>query len=140
MSGAAQPKSLADLLGVSADDAAPSLTDAVDVTDVESFGKLLVNSREFRTYLIDGLKFGNLPGFTQVLCRVLDKVWGAPSSQQAQTVVVYVPDNSRDVQQRDNVRRFFVAADRRPVAQFDDEQDVHVELVDNGRDGPDRIN
>ncbi len=40
------------------------------------FAEILVNSLEFRRYLVFGLTLGNLPGFTSILGRVLDHLWG----------------------------------------------------------------
>lgn len=70
-----EPKSLAELLGLAQPEppAEPSL---VDITDAKAFGKAVMESREFRQYIVDGLRLGNLPGFSSILGRFMDHVLG----------------------------------------------------------------
>ncbi len=71
-----KPQSLAEYLGLTptaAPDEGPHL---VDITDPKEFGKAVMESREFRQYIVSGLTLGNLPGFTSILGRLMDHVMG----------------------------------------------------------------
>lgn len=74
-------KSLAEHLG--AVDPRPETEQVVedvaalaDVSDPAEFCKLIVKSREFRQYLMNGITLGDLP--SAVVCRVMDHAWGKP--------------------------------------------------------------
>jgi hypothetical protein len=70
-----KPQSLAEYLGLvpEAPDEGPRL---VDITDPKEFGKAVMESYEFRQYIVSGLTLGNLPGFTSILGRLMDHVMG----------------------------------------------------------------
>lgn len=77
-------ESLADFLGISGalagrpeddEDRAPSLA---DISDPKAFAEAVLGSREFRMYIVNGLRLGNLPGFTGLLARLMDHAWGKP--------------------------------------------------------------
>lgn len=69
-------QSLAEYLGTAPPEEgiAPRLE---DITDGETFAKAVINSREFRGYIINGLVLGSIPA--AVLVRVMDLAgWQAP--------------------------------------------------------------
>jgi len=70
-----KPQSLAEYLGLvpEAPEEGPRL---IDITDPKEFGKAVMESREFRQYIVSGLTLGNLPGFTSILGRLIDHVMG----------------------------------------------------------------
>lgn len=48
----------------------------LDVTDPKVFCQKLLETREFRQYLMNGIVLGDLP--PAVMCRVIDHAWGKP--------------------------------------------------------------
>jgi hypothetical protein len=72
--------SLADVLGTAASlptttaDAAASETPAT----AQAFCQRILQSREFRAYLLHGLAVGSLPA--AVVCRIMDFGWGKPAA------------------------------------------------------------
>jgi hypothetical protein len=85
-----QIQSLADYLGTtnvegaSSDATASGSTpprpasgpDVVDILDAKQFSEAVLSSREFRTYIVDALKLGELPA--AVTTRLMDYAWGQP--------------------------------------------------------------
>lgn len=53
----------------------PSNDSVVEVT-AKSFCKSIVESAEFRRYILNGIVCGDLP--SAVLCKVMDHAWGRP--------------------------------------------------------------
>lgn len=47
-----------------------------DITDSKAFAKAVLESREFRQYIVNGLTLGDLP--SAILCRLMDYGWGKP--------------------------------------------------------------
>ncbi len=79
-------QSLADYLGTSGPEpetSGPKFEDLLDLTNSKAFADALINSREFRRYIVNGLTMGDLPG--GVLCRVLDHGWGKPPERVEHT-------------------------------------------------------
>lgn len=81
-----KPQSLADLLDV--EDPRPEeqrtelpLEDAtvaaLDITDPKDFCKKILESREFRRYIMHGIVLGNIPA--AIMTRVMDQGWGKPA-------------------------------------------------------------
>ena len=72
-----EPQTLADYLGVSSAQAVLSarLEDIAD--DAETFCKAVLNSREFRSYIVNSLVLGSIPA--AVMLRVMDMAgWQKP--------------------------------------------------------------
>lgn len=71
-------QSLADYLGVEHPDAPsqPASDPLIDITDPDAFCEAVIKSREFRSYIMLGLRLGNLPGFSSILKYVLERHWG----------------------------------------------------------------
>jgi hypothetical protein len=74
-------QSLADFLGVQdpRPDEGAALPDAealVDVSDPKEFCEKVLESREFRQYIMNGITLGDLP--PAVMCRIIDHAWGKP--------------------------------------------------------------
>jgi hypothetical protein len=77
-------QSLADYLGTSAPTAEPSGPVLEDISNSEEFAKALLNSREFRCYIVNGLVLGCLP--PAVLIRVMDLAgWMKPPDRVEHT-------------------------------------------------------
>ena len=71
-------KSLADTLGVSDQPGQPEPETRVPLEKLtgKKFSQAVLNSIEFRTYILNSLTLGVLP--PQVLCRLMDHGWGKP--------------------------------------------------------------
>lgn len=70
-------ETLADFLGV--ETSAPPLSEEPrleDITDAKSFALAVLESREFRCYIINSLVLGSLPA--AIACRMMDYAWGKP--------------------------------------------------------------
>lgn len=88
----AKPLSLADVLGVldEKNGETPSSTvDPVEITDPKEFAEAVLQSREFRQYVVRSLTLGELPA--AVTTRIMDYGWGKPVDR------VEFKDISRDV-------------------------------------------
>lgn len=71
-----RPETLAEYLGVDTrGDVSPNI---IDIEDAKAFGQAVLNSPEFRRYILIGLTLGNLPGFTSVLLFLLQHAVGKP--------------------------------------------------------------
>ena len=76
-----QPQTLAEYLGVPASLTTGETDDSLaahveQITDGREFGLAVLNSLEFRRYILLGLSLGTLPGFTSILGRLLDHAIG----------------------------------------------------------------
>lgn len=82
-------QSLADYLGVSDELPSTQLAEPrlVDISDPTAFARAVLESREFRQYIVSGLTLGNLPGFTSILQRLMDAAgnWPKASSRVEHT-------------------------------------------------------
>lgn len=49
----------------------------VNVKDPKEFADAVIDSQEFREYIVNGLRIGTLPGFTTLLAKIVDRSsWG----------------------------------------------------------------
>jgi len=111
-------KSLAEHLGVMPTDGEASPTNGEaspaeaapqtetrleDITDSKTFALAVLNSSEFRRYIVSGLVLGNLPGFAGILMRMMDYAWGKPVDR--------VEHTGKDGNPIIEVRRVVVRAD-----------------------------
>jgi len=81
-------QSLADYLGVTdprpedlrakseARPSEPTPAQILDERDPTAFCKKILDSREFRQYIMNGIVLGDIP--PAVMCRVIDHAWGKP--------------------------------------------------------------
>jgi hypothetical protein len=79
-----QPRSLAEYLGTSpaAREEGPRLEDIAG--DAEAFCKAVLNSREFRSYIVNGLTLGALPA--AIIIRIMDMAgWQKPPERVEHT-------------------------------------------------------
>ena len=71
-------ETLSEFLGVSLAPDAPAPDRLEDIADAKAFGNAVLQSREFRLYILSGLALGDLPGFTSVLLFLLGHAVGKP--------------------------------------------------------------
>lgn len=79
--------SLADALGgidprppeKQAEPSSPTVESLLDVTDPTEFCQKILESREFRQYIVNGITLCDLP--PAVMCRILDHAWGKPAER-----------------------------------------------------------
>lgn len=80
-------ESLADFLGVPAAAGAPAPASGgprlEDITDSKAFALAVLDSPEFRSYIVNSLVLGELP--SAVLCRLMDYGWGKPTERVEHT-------------------------------------------------------
>jgi hypothetical protein len=69
-------QTLADFFGTSKVDPGPDVIQLEDITDSKAFALAVLNSKEFREYIINGLTLGELP--SAIICRLMDHGWGKP--------------------------------------------------------------
>ena len=69
-------ETLADYLGAPL--IGPPKENLEEISDVKAFGLAVMNSLEFRRYILTGLTLGNLPGFSSVLLFLLAHAVGKP--------------------------------------------------------------
>lgn len=67
-------KTLAEYLGTAP--SAPETSRLEDITDSKAFALAVLDSYEFRSYIVNSLVLGELP--SAVLCRLMDYGWGKP--------------------------------------------------------------
>ena len=72
-----------------------------DIVDAKAFSEALLNSREFRLYIINSLTLGTLPA--PILTRVMDYAWGKPADR-----VEVTGKDGQPVQTVTEVRRVIV--------------------------------
>lgn len=83
MSAMVQPQSLAEYLGI-VDPRPENLRpnpSAVVKLSAKQFCEGIVESSEFRTYILNGITLGDLP--PQILLRIMDMAWGKPVERVA---------------------------------------------------------
>jgi hypothetical protein len=73
-----KPQSLAEYLGMNDPPPEPTGDRMEDITDPKAFGEAILFSREFRQYIMDGLRFGSTPGFAGILKFFLEHTLGKP--------------------------------------------------------------
>lgn len=88
-----KPQSLADLLNVEDPRGAaeqhkleptePTVDDLLDVTDPKQFCQKILETREFRRYIVNGIVIGDIPA--AVLTRLMDHGWGVPPKRLEHT-------------------------------------------------------
>lgn len=72
-------QTLADFLGTNQDPPPPDSRPRLeDIADSKAFALAVLDSREFRQYVVSGLTLGNLPGFATILGKLMDYGWGKP--------------------------------------------------------------
>lgn len=80
-------QSLADFLG--AEDPRPperrdlDYSSLLDTSDPKAFCQKVLETREFRQYIMNGITLGDLP--PAVMCRVIDHAWGKPPERVEHT-------------------------------------------------------
>lgn len=117
-------KSLAESLGL-APAFEPSETEKlVDISDGKAFATAVLDSRDFRQYVVDALKLGNVPGFSGILTRLMDHAWG-----KAPDKVEITGKDGQPIEQVTTVRRVVV----HPTG--DRSLDEDLETVGNPRSG-----
>jgi hypothetical protein len=102
-------ESLADFLGTNLPDPpfeAHKLC-LEDITDSKAFALAVLDSREFRQYIVSGLTLGNLPGFASILGKLMDHAWGKPPER-----VEHTGKDGKPIETITEVRRVIVRADR----------------------------
>lgn len=72
-----------------------------DITDSKSFALAVLNSPEFRLYIVRSLALGELPA--AVLCRLMDYGWGKPPER-----VEHTGKNGQPIQTITEVRRVII--------------------------------
>ncbi len=104
-------QSLADFLGVEPGNtpSEPRTDDLLNISDPTTFCQRVLNSREFRQYILNGITLGDIP--PAVMCRIIDHAWGKP--------VDHV-EHTGKVETITEVRRVVVHVDAR---HFDEELD-----------------
>jgi hypothetical protein len=83
-----KPQSLADFLCVPSDETPLELGEPrlEDISDPKEFAQAVLNSREFRQYIVNGLILGNISGFSSILLRVMDLAgWQRPPDRVEHT-------------------------------------------------------
>jgi len=58
------------------EDAPPLITTPISELTGKEFSQAVLDSREFREYIINGIKMRDIP--PAILCRVIDHGWGKP--------------------------------------------------------------
>lgn len=72
-------QTLADYFGTSEEPATPGAVRLEDITDSKAFALAILDSKEFRQYIINGLTLGELP--SAIVCRLMDYGWGKPAER-----------------------------------------------------------
>lgn len=77
-------QSLADYFGTNdPPDSAPASPRLEDITDCKAFALAVLGSREFRSYIVNGLVLGELP--PGIVTRLMDLAWGRPAERVEHT-------------------------------------------------------
>lgn len=116
-------QSLAEFLGLDSPAPGreePSAARLEDIADPKAFALAVLNSREFRQYIVSGLALGNLPGFTSILGRLMD-VAGWP---KASSRIEHTGKDGDPIETITEVRRVIVRAGA--VADIDDDDERPV--------------
>lgn len=111
-----KPQSLADYLGTSpvVEGAPPCEPRLEDINDPQEFARAVLNSFEFRQYIVNGLRLGELP--SPILIRVMDLAgWQKPADR-----VEHTGKDGQPIEVITEVRRTVIrAADRESYADDD---------------------
>lgn len=75
-------QSLAEFLGMK-DPVAPAEARLEDITDSKQFAVAVLDSREFRSYIVNGLILGTIP--SAIVTRMMDYGWGKPPDRVEHT-------------------------------------------------------
>ena len=86
-----------------------------DITDPKAFGLAIMNSLEFRRYIVSGLLLGNLPGFAGILRFYLEHALGKPPDK-----IEITGKDGQPIQTVTEVRRVIV----RPDPPIDEEENA----------------
>ncbi len=117
-------ESLAQALGVidPQKGATPEADPSWETLEGKAFCEAVVKSPDFRTYIVLGLRLGNLPA--AVLCRVLDHAWGKPPDK-----VELTGKDGKPIEHVTEVRRTIVHVieDRR---QLPESEQIQAEVID----------
>lgn len=98
--------SLAEFLGVGDQDAPPREPPvALDNLSPKQFCQAILNSSEFRTYLLNGISLGDLPA--AVIIRVMDIGWGKPAER-----IEHTGKDGQPIETITEVRRVLVRAEQ----------------------------
>lgn len=121
-----KPQSLKEFLGVDYqipdDPSSGSEPRLVDITDPKEFGKAVLNSREFRQYIVSGLTLGNLPGFTSILKFYLEHTCGKSPDKLELT-----GKDGQPIEQITEVRRVIVEMQTEQIKEYLDNLDEPAE-------------
>lgn len=101
-----KPRNLAEYLGISDPrhpEVAPTAPFA-DLTSPKKFCQAILQSPEFRTYLLNGVLLGNLP--PQILLRIMDVGWGKPTER-----IEHTGQDGRPIETITQIRRIVVHVD-----------------------------
>ena len=102
--------SLAEYLGLPTPGSeAPREPQLEDITDSKQFALAVLESREFRQYIVNGLLSSELP--SAIVCRLMDYAWGKPVDRiehsgrvenvtEVRRVVIHI-DDRRESEQED---------------------------------------
>ena len=96
--------SLADYLGLNthaSDDGRPRLE---DISDAKTFARAVLDSPEFRQYIVSKLTIGDLP--PAIICRLMDYAWGKPAER-----VEHTGKDGAPIESITEVRRVLIRAD-----------------------------
>lgn len=118
-----KPQTLAEYLGMSDEPIPqPLAVDLEQIVDGKAFGLAVLNSVEFRAYILMGLRLGTLPGFTSILGRLIDHAVGIAPKKVEMTGA-----NGEPIEHVVEVRRTIVRVEKR--LDDDEEQALRPEAV-----------
>lgn len=132
-----QTHSLADLLDVpdprtdaqSATDVktSPTVDSLLDITDPTEFCQKILETREFRQYILNGIVLGDLPA--AIVTRVIDHAWGKPPER-----VEHTGKDGAPIATITEVRRVIVRpGDRDAVSEKMNDIDRNMSRASNSR-------
>ena len=78
-----------------------------DITDAKVFAEAVLNSREFRLYVINSLVLGTLP--SAIATRIMDYAWGKPPER-----VEVTGKDGQPIETVTEVRRIIIPAPQAP--------------------------
>lgn len=91
-----------------------------DIADSRVFSLAVLDSREFRTYVVNALTLGTLPA--AVLCRLMDYAWGKPPER-----VEHTGRDGRPIETVTEVKRTIVRVRRDEIDRLLEESDRKIE-------------
>jgi hypothetical protein len=94
----------------------------IDVTEPVKFCKGIVESREFRQYILSGIVLGDLP--PAIMTRIIDHAWGKPVEQLHVTSTVAVEELTPSQLEERAARLSEMARFLRRAEQFDEPLDA----------------